>query len=69
MSTHSDTAVFEGSLSRGLNASAAPVEIRLGDAGLEMGSPGGPTVWLWPYHRLRSSVPLSSKSRDALITF
>jgi beta-barrel assembly-enhancing protease len=69
MSTHSDTAIFEGSLSRGLNASAAPVEIRLGDTGLEMGSPGGPTVWLWPYHRLRSSVPLSAKSRDLLITF
>jgi beta-barrel assembly-enhancing protease len=69
MSTHSDEPVFAGSLGRGLNASAAPVEIRLGENGLEMGSPGGPTVWMWPYHRLRSSVPLSTKSSDVLLSF
>lgn len=69
MSTHSEGATFEGSLSRGLDAGAARVEIRLGDTGLEMGSPNGPTVWLWPYHRLRSSVPLGAKARDVLLTF
>ncbi len=68
MSTHSDGTSFAGSLSNGRAAATQRVEVRLGEDGLEMGSPGGPTVWQWPYRRLRASVPLKPKAPDVLLS-
>jgi predicted Zn-dependent protease len=68
MLTHSDASSFTGSLSNGRAAAAQRVEVRLGENGLEMANPGGPTVWQWPYRRLRASVPLKSKAADVLLT-
>ena len=68
MSTHSDVTRFSGSLGDGRSAAAKPVEVGLGDTGLELRSPEGLAIALWPYELLRSSVPLRAKAADVLLS-
>ena len=68
MSTHSDAMRFSGALSDGRSAGARPVEVSLGDNGLELRAPEGLPMWLWPYELLRSGVPLRAKAADVLLS-
>jgi predicted Zn-dependent protease len=49
-------------------ASAVVVDVDLTESGLEIHAAEGSTVRLWSYGRLRSSVPLSTKHRDVLLS-
>ena len=68
MSTHSDAMRFSGALSDGRSAGARPVEVSLGDNGLELRAAEGLPVGLWPYELLRSGVPLRAKAADVLLS-
>jgi predicted Zn-dependent protease len=68
MSTHSDATRFSGALSDGRSAGARPVEVSLGDNGLELRSDDGLPVGLWPYELLRSGVPLRANAADVLLS-
>ena len=68
MSTHSDGMRFSGSLSDGRSAGAKPVEVSLGDGGLEFHVVEGTPVGAWPYAELRSSVPLHARAADVLLS-
>ena len=61
MSTHSDVTPFVGSLGEGRSAETRPVEASFADAGLELRTPEGSAIALWPYALLRSAVPLHAK--------
>jgi Zn-dependent protease with chaperone function len=68
MSMPSDTSVYEGSLSDGRTAASVRVQVRMAERGLEI-QPAGErgTPALWPYARLRSSVPLRADAPDVLV--
>lgn len=68
MSTHSEVVRFQGALADGRSAAAVSVEVSLTDAGLEIHAAQGSAVRLWTYGRLRSSVPLSGKAGDVLLS-
>ena len=68
MSTHSDAKRFSGSLSDGRSAGAKPVEVSLGDGGLEFHVSESTPVGSWPYAQLRSGVPLRAKTTDVLLS-
>ena len=68
MSTHSDAKRFSGSLSDGRSAGAKPVEVSLGDGGLEFHVVEGTPVGAWPYAELRSNVPLHARAADVLLS-
>src|SRR5262245_38630118 len=68
MSTHSDGMRFSGSLSDGRSAGAKPVEVSLGDGGLEFHVAEGTPAGSWPYAELCSSVPLHAKAADVLLS-
>jgi predicted Zn-dependent protease len=68
MSTHSDITRFAGSLGDGRSADARPVEASFADTGLELRSPEGVAIALWPYALLRSAVPLRAKAADVLLS-
>jgi predicted Zn-dependent protease len=68
MSTHSDVTCFAGSLGDGRSAEARPVEASFADTGLELRSPEGSAIALWPYALLRSAVPLRAKAADVLLS-
>jgi beta-barrel assembly-enhancing protease len=68
MSMHSDAKRFSGSLGDGRSAGAKPVEVSLGDRGLEFHVAEGAPVGAWPYAELRSSVPLHAKAADVLLS-
>ncbi len=59
---------FSGALSDGRSAGARPVEVSLGDGGLELRAADGLPARLWPYELLRSSVPLRAKATDVLLS-
>jgi|SoiMethySBSTD1v2_1073268.scaffolds.fasta_scaffold116965_2 predicted Zn-dependent protease len=68
MSTHSDVTSFAGSLGDGRSAEAKPVEASFADTGLELRTPEGSAIALWPYALLRSAVPLHAKAADVLLS-
>ena len=68
MSTHSDVTPFVGSLGEGRSAETRPVEASFADAGLELRTPEGSAIALWPYALLRSAVPLHAKAADVLLS-
>ncbi len=69
MSTASDLNRFPGKLGDGRTAASRPVEVRLGEQGIEIGVPGERRAALaWPYEDVRSSVPVVSGARDVLLS-
>jgi Zn-dependent protease with chaperone function len=69
MSMPSDTAVYEGRLSDGRTAASLRVEVRMAEQGLQIlpaGERGTPAVW--PYGKLRSSLPVRSDAPDVLLS-
>ena len=69
MSTASDLNRYPATLSDGRTAAATAVQVRLGDAGLEITAPGerrAPLVW--PYAEVRSGVPLLAGAADVLLS-
>jgi Zn-dependent protease with chaperone function len=69
MSMPSDTAVYEGRLSDGRTAASVRVEVRMAERGLQIlpaGEPGTPA--LWPYAKLRSSLPVRADAPDVLLS-
>lgn len=70
MSTASDLNLFPASLGDGRTAAATPVQVRLQEAGLEIGAARGDrrTPLLWPYSELRASVPLLAGAPDVVLS-
>jgi predicted Zn-dependent protease len=69
MSTASDLNRFSGTMSDGRTAAATAVQVRFGDAGLEITAPGARRApILWPYAEIRSGVPLLSGAGDVLLS-
>lgn len=69
MSTASDPNRFAARLGDGRTAASQPVEVRLGEQGIEIGGPGERRAALtWPYEDLRSSAPVISGARDVLLS-
>jgi predicted Zn-dependent protease len=69
MSMPSDINLYQASLSDGRTAAASRVQIRLGEAGVEIMVPGERrTALVWPYGELRSGVPLHAGSGAVLLS-
>ena len=68
MSTRSDGTSFEGALSDGRSATATRCEVSLAATGLEVHAAGEARARFWPYHDLRSSVPLRGGAADVLLS-
>ncbi len=68
MSTASDLNRYPATMSNGRTAAASAVQVRLGDAGLEISMPDERrTPLVWPYADLRSSLPLLAGASDVLL--
>ncbi len=69
MSMPSDLRLYPGKLSDGRTADSARVQVRLGEAGIEILPPGERRgALVWPYAELRSGVPLRSDATDVLLS-
>lgn len=72
MSMHSsdwDGAVFQGRFSDGTSAAGRVVDVRLGERGIEIRSPGDAAPLIWPFGALSTSVPIGRHAIDVLVGY